>query len=424
LKQLGILRVDDCNELYETAMILRQQKVCRGNRAAATSISGGNLVMVADLGEMQGIEWPNYSAQTCEKIESLLPGFGKPTNPTDLTAAAIGQPGTYAKAVEVILDDPLVDTLIPVLTMAHSAEIKAVADIARRSSKPVPILWTGGVTDTSDLKPSDLVREGLAVFSDSNQCVKAIARMMTFESYRGKSRRARANERPLDIKVNDARDFLKRSNSVLNETDGKKLLQFYGIKTTSDRIALDEDQAAQIWRRMSVPVALKIQSEDIPHKTDIGCVSVGLNSESDVRRAFVQIMENATDGVVVQEMIPDSLEFIIGMTQDSSFGPVLTFGMGGIFVEVFKDVKFLLPPVTVEMVRESLAGLKCYPLLKGTRGHPERDIEQLIETIVRISWLSHDLGDLISEIDINPVAVLVKGNGIKVIDTLVVKKSD
>jgi len=429
LRQMGIIRVDDCNELYETAMLLRQQKVCTGRRAAATSISGGNLVMVADLGSLQQIEWPEYSDTTCRQIEELLPGFGNPSNPTDLTAAAIGQAGAYVKAVEIILEDPGIDALIPVLTMAHSSEIMSVAELSANSPKPVAMLWTGGATDRPEFKASDLVRMGHAVYTDTHQCVKALARLMDYGDYRKGLANKVLRPRPPEIEMKKARELVSEAGHSLTETQAKKLLQFYGIPITREHLATTAEQAVALAKSINGAVALKIQSPQILHKTEVGGVRINLATAAEVSEAYAQILQSvqrhapnaSIDGVLVQEMVTDAVEFFVGVSKDPVFGPVLTIGFGGIYVEILQDVVFRIPVLDKEAVATALQQLRGYGLLLGARGGAPRDINALIDTIVKISWLAVDLADLIDEIDINPIGVLPDGQGVRVIDSLIVR---
>lgn len=429
IRQMGIIRVDDCNELYEAAMLLRQKKVCNGRRAAATSISGGNLVMVADLGSLQEIEWPEYSDSTCSQIEKLLPGFANPANPTDLTTAAIGQAGAYEKSVELILGDPGIDAVIPVLTMAHSSEIMSVAEICASSAKPVALLWTGGATDAPDLKSADLVRMGHAVYTDTSQCVKALARLMDYGDHHRRLANHVARPRPAEVDIKQARKMIMEAGPSLAETQAKRILQLYGISVTREQLATTASQAVELAKSINGPVALKIQSPEILHKTEVKGVQVNLTTAAEVSEAYEQILKQVRhhaphaiiDGVLVQEMVTDSVEFFVGVSIDSAFGPVVTFGFGGIYVEILRDVVFRLPVLDEDAVAAALRQLRGYGLLLGARGGAPRDIEALIDTIVKISWLAIDLADLIEEVDINPIGVLPAGQGVRVIDSLIVR---
>lgn len=174
LDELGIHRVEDYKDLYEAAMLLRRGRYPKSRRVAATSISGGQLVLLADLGAAAGIDWPEYSMDTQAKLEQLLPGFGTASNPTDLTTAAIGQAGSAIAAVETILNDPNIDLMIPVLTVAPAAEIRALASLSANNAKPFVLVWVGWTGDDPQLTPEILIAAGHAVYRDAISCVKAV----------------------------------------------------------------------------------------------------------------------------------------------------------------------------------------------------------------------------------------------------------
>jgi acetyltransferase len=431
LRQMGIVRVDDCNELYETAMLLRQGRTAGGRGAAATSISGGNLVMVADLGGALDIEWPAYSAATRKSLERVLPGFGSATNPTDLTAAAIGQEGAYEHAARSILADPAVDVMIPVLTIASAAEVRTVARVAAASDKPVPILWTGCAADDPALTPEVLIAEGLAVYRDALPCLKAVRRLMDHGERQRRHREAPAM-RPSGIDAEAARRLLAdAAGGPFSEYRSKSLLACYGLPQPRELLAGSAAQAVAFAARLGGPAALKVQSPDIAHKTEAGAIRLGVGGETAVAEAYEAVLHAARqycpqariEGVLVQEMVTDGWEILLGVTQDPTFGPVLTLGLGGIYAEVLKDVAFRLAPLSAAEARRALLELRSVALLQGARGRAPADIDALIDCIVRVSWLAVDLRDELAELDINPLCVLPAGKGVRVVDALVVPRT-
>ncbi len=430
LAQMGILRVDDCNDLYETAMLLRRGRWPAGRRAAATSISGGNLVMVADLGAGLGIEWPAYTEQTQQALGACLPGFGTASNPTDLTAAAINQEGKFVAAVTTILADPNVDALVPVLTIAQAKEVRGVAEMSDSSDKAVTIVWTGETSDEPSLTPHTLVTQGHAVYRDAMPALKALRAAMTYGEFQARRTRP-AVQRPDGINTDAARALLAAADGPLSEYQSKALLRCYGLPVTQEYLAKTADEAVAFATRINGPVALKIQSPDIPHKTEAKAIRLHVQGDAAVRDAWQQVSANALlykaaariEGVLVQEMVSDAREMLVGITQDPSFGPVLTVGLGGIFVEVFKDVAFRLPPLDAGDALSALHELKSFRMLEGVRGQPAADIAALADCIARVSWLAFDLKDLIAELDINPLSVLPQGRGVRIVDALVVPRA-
>jgi acetyltransferase len=429
LRQLGILRVEDTSELYEAAMLLRRGRRPTGRRAAATSVSGGNLVMLADLGASVGVEFPQYSDATQGKLSELLPGFSAAANPTDLTAVAIGRKDAFASVCRVMAADPAIDTVIPVLTMSPAEEIRSVAEFSATCEKPVAILWTGGAFDEPALAAQTLVAEGHAVYRDAMPCLKALRASMQYGEFRRHLGRP-ARARPSGIAAEKARKLLEGKAGTLNEHDSKALLACYGLPVTREYLAQNAEDAVQRAHAIGGPVALKIQSADIPHKTEANAIRLGLGGEEAVRRAYEEVTLAAAaykpdariDGVLVQEMVGEGHEVLVGLSQDPTFGPVLTVGLGGIHAELLKDVAFRLPPVDAGEALEMLRELRTWPLLAGARGRAPADIEALAACIERTSWLAADLAGVVGELDVNPLMVLQQGAGARVVDALVVMR--
>jgi acetyltransferase len=421
LRQMGIVRVMDTNDLYETAMLLRTGKRAGGRRVAASSISGGNLVMVADLGATVGVEFPDYNSATQAKLRDFLPGFSTASNPTDLTAAAVGSKDAFASVARIMAEDPGIDAVVPVITFSPAEEIRSIAVVSAGSPKPVAILWTGKCSDDAALTPEKLVSEGHAVYRDALPCMKALRAAMRYAEFRRELARP-APKRPAGIDVEAARKM--ELKGTLSETQSKKLLGFFGLPLTKELVVQSSDAANKFQKALQNPVALKIQSPDIPHKTEAKAIRLGVSG--DLRTAYEEVIAAAKkykpdariEGVLIQEMVTEGHEMLIGVSRDPVFGPVLTVGLGGIYVEVFKDVAFRLPPVSREDARSMIDELRCSTILKGARGQPPVDVEALADCIERISWLAVDLKDKVLELDINPLRVLPKGA--RVVDALVV----
>jgi acetyltransferase len=224
--------------------------------------------------------------------------------------------------------------------------------------------------------------------------------------------------------------ILSGAKGTLSEHRSKALLACYGLPCTREHLARDDDAAVRVARETGGPVALKIQSPDIPHKTEAKAIRLGVLGDEAVRRAFREVMDAALayrpgaaiEGVLVQEMVEGGHEVLLGVSRDPTFGPVLTVGLGGVYVDVLKDLAFRLPPLSAQEALEALRELRAYPLLQGFRGRPRVDIGALAGCIERISWLAVDLQDSIAELDINPLRVLAEGKGVRVVDALVVLK--
>jgi acetyltransferase len=431
-RQLGLIRVNDARELYEVAMLLRRRAKPAGNGAAALAISGGNLVALTDLAAAEGIAFPAYAPETAQKLRGLIPGFAAVNNPTDLSAGAIGTKDTFATAARIMLEDPNIDAVIPVITIAPTEDIRGITALSETSDKPVAILWTGRSASDPTLTPELLVREGHAVFRDAMNCAQALARGMRWTAFLRKRATAPAPKRPAEADAEGARRILRAAGRTLTEAQSRAVLGCYGLFGPRETVVATPMDAVAAAAQIGGAVALKIVSADIPHKTEAGGVRLNLTGGAAVQDAAKTILGNAKayaadariDGILVQEMVTGGQEMLLGLTRDATFGPVLTIGFGGIHVEVLRDVTFRLPPVSAAEAAEALEELRLAPLLRGVRGAPAADITALADAIARFSWLASDLAEEIEEIDVNPLSVLPAGQGVRVLDALVVQRGD
>ncbi|HEY8614228.1 MAG TPA: acetate--CoA ligase family protein, partial [Roseomonas sp.] len=416
-------------ELYEVAMLLRQRARPRGNRAASLAISGGNLVLFTDLAASQGISFPSFAAETAARLRMLIPGFMAVNNPADLSAGAIGTKDLFATAARTLLEDPSVDVTVPLITFAPAADIRAVAAMAETAEKPVAILWTGRCSDDPSLTPRALVSEGHAVYRDALPCAQAVSRTMRWAEFLRRRADAPAPQRPADSDPARARALLEGVGGSLSEGASRQVLACYGLHGPSEVLAATPEAAVAAAAGFGGAVVLKIQSPDIPHKTEAGVIRLGVGGEA-VAPSAREILDAAKayapdariEGILVQEMVTGGQEMLLGMARDLTFGPVLTLGFGGIHVEVLRDVTFRLPPVSAGEAQEMLEELRLAPLLRGVRGAPASDMPALADAIARFSWLAADLGELLEEVDMNPLAVLPAGGGVRVLDALVVPR--
>jgi len=397
-RQFGLIRVDDCNELYEVAMLLRNRRFPRGPRAANMSVSGGNVALVSDLGAANGIEWPAFTQETQATLAELMPSFGRVSNPTDLTTAGILNPDRFGRVLEAAAADVNVDIMVPIVTFGTSADIHRVA-----------------------------------VYRDVLDCMKAVRAAVDYGRFLDafKHRSVHPAARPPGTDAKAAGVLLGAcATDTLSESVSKSILNAYGLAITGEAIAKDANEAAAIANRLGGALALKICSADIPHKTEAGAVRLNVAGEAAVRRAHEEVVAAARafkpdariEGVLVSRMAPRGVELMLGLTQDPVFGPVVVAGIGGIHVEVLRDLAYRIAPVDRTQAAAMLKELKAFALLQGVRGQPPRDIDALIDAIVRVSWLAMDLRDDIAELDINPLVALEPGQGALVVDALIVKR--
>lgn len=427
-KQYGLIRVYECNELYETAVLLRKRRWPRSLKAAAVSPTGGNIVQVADAGMTFGVEWLPYSDVTQATLAQLLPGYGKVSNPTDMTSVATGDQALYRQALNAIAADENVDNVIPVFASVSKADLQRGADFVSTSDKPAMMLWVGGCTDDPDYTPKTLVQQGVTVYRDATPCMRALRAAHDFGRHVHKLKtNALTPVRPAGIDAGKARGLLSACGARVTEREAKEILAAYGLPATRERLASTRAEAIAFARELGTPVAMKIESPDIAHKTEAGAIRLGVMGDDPVGTAYDEVMAAAKryaphariHGVLVQEMVPTGLEMMMGCLRDPVFGPVVAVGLGGIHVEVLKDVAYRAAPVTHLEALDMLNGLRAAKLLHGVRGAAPRDIETVADLVVRLSWFAHDFQNEVAELDVNPVVVLEQGA--RVVDALIVR---
>ena len=431
-RQFGILRVTDCNELYEVAKLLRRRKWPRSNRAAALTGSGGHSVLMADLGEANGIDWVAYQDKTVNGLRELMPDFAGISNPTDLTSALTSSQHLFEDALSVVVRDDNVDVLIPVLVAPTVPAIEDVIRLADTTDKPVAVLWTGYCPTDPTIIAATLVARGLPVYRDALTCLKSVRAAMTYGEFlrSHKQQAAQPAARPAGIDVEKARELLAAGAGPMTERASKEVLAAYGLRVTRERLANTAADAAGIARELGTAVALKIESADVPHKTEANAIRLNVNGDAGVARAFDEVMAAARryqpsaklDGVLVQEMAPAGVEAMLGVASDPTFGMVVVAALGGIHVEVLRDLAYRIPPLTTADAHAMLRELRAYPIFAGVRGAQPRDLDALCDAIVRLAWLAHDHADTVAEIDINPLTVLENGAGVRVVDALIIRK--
>ena len=428
-RQTGILQVEDIDDIVDYSHAFLSGKVPRGNRVAIITISGGAGILMTDEAIARGLAVQPLSPETVDRLRPLVPGFAALGNPIDLTAAIFDDTDLCRKALELIIDDPLVDAV----TMANAGlqgEIatkvaREIVNVALRSDKPIMLGWSAR-REVAGAAYALLDEAKVPHYRSPLRCMRALA-AITHHAEACRRYAATRAEPILSAASAAARAELAQARSELAEYRAKRLLAEYGIPITAEALARSPQEAARSAARIGFPVALKVQSAGIPHKTEAGGVRLALTNEAEVEAAYEDIMASARrhapnaviDGVLVQEMVTGAVEVILGVNNDPLFGPAVMFGLGGIFTEVLKDVAFRIAPLkrseAVAMIRE----VKGYPLLAGARGRPVCDEGALADTLCRLSALAVDLKDHLAELDINPLFVFPAGQGVKAGDALV-----
>jgi acetyltransferase len=351
-----------------------------------------------------------------------MPGYGRVSNPTDTTSVASGQPEIYRQTLATIAADTNVDVFAPVYTVPKRAELEHGVALAKGSEKPLAILLTGSCMDDPSYTVERIVAQGVPAYRDTLTCLQAVRAAVGYHEFLRAFRKRETFKRPPDV---TALPEFERG-PLLTERASKELLAAYGIPVTRERLARNADEAAACARAIGLPVALKVESPDIAHKTEAGGVRLNVAAEGEVRRAFGELVDAAfrhqpdarIDGVLVQAMAPPGIDMIVGSTTDAVFGPVVVAGLGGVHVEVLRDVSRRVAPLDAVEARAMLRELRAYELLEGVRGQSARDVDALVACIVRLSWLAADARGRIAQIDVNPLRVFERG--VLALDALVV----
>lgn len=430
-KQMGIIRLETLSELTSFVILHRSGRLPMGNNIGILSISGGAGVLMADRSEVLGLGVPEFKGETRRKLESYLPPFGSAKNPVDLTSAAVSEPEMLGKCLRALVEDDKIHMIALAMGfMPHMAPVLArdIIEIYNSTSKPI-------VLTTYVLNPSETViravesikNAGVPVLTDHLHAVQALKNLSWYAGKLRQFEETSKEKKPPRVRPSAAVIERIRSATPLSEYESKEILKNCGIAVTREALATSAAMAVRFAREIGYPVALKIQSPQIPHKTEAGGIRLNVSSDKEVRAAFKEIMLKARkykpgadiQGVLVQEMAGDGVEVIVGAVKDPVFGHVVMFGLGGIFVEALEDVSFRVTPLSRLDAEEMIRDIKGRRVLQGMRGKPPVDVKALVDVILRVSQLVVDHGEAIRELDINPLVVSKKGA--KVVDALIVK---
>ncbi len=427
-RQAGVIRVDKIEEMFNITKLLSNQPLPRGPNVGILTNAGGPGVLAADACEDWGLKVPALSAPTLERLREFLPEAASLGNPVDMIASAPAE--SFKRSMEAMLDDPAIDALvviyIPPLVTRPEEVAKSVRDAMNgyQGQKPViACFMTMGEMVNLELASGRYVPS--YIFPED--AIEALARAYHYSRFLS-TEEGRAPKFP-DIKDEDAGRLISGAAKRLEASgatsgwlmpeEGSALLGHYGIPAARMEVALTAEEAARKAAEAGFPVVLKLRSSTVIHKTDVNGVALDLRSEEEVRQNFNAMKEKLGDrmeGAVLQPMLYGGQEVILGMTFDPTFGPLVMVGLGGIQVELMKDVSFSLHPLTGLDPEKMLAGLKSLPLLKGWRGRPPRDMKALVEVILRFSVLIEDFPE-IRQMEINPLLVFDEGKGVSAVDS-------
>jgi acetyl coenzyme A synthetase (ADP forming)-like protein len=439
-RQSGVIRTDTMEELFDVAMLLAHQPVPRGNRVGIVTNAGGPGIMASDACEGHGLVVPALADETVAALRAFLPPEASTRNPVDMIASAT--PASFEQAVRLVVGDPNVDGVLaiyvpPIVTrpldvaqaIVRGADA-AAAEAREKGVTPKPVM--------SCFLGSHGVPEGLQSLHEGNipsysfpeAAAIALARAVRYGAWLD----APAGQVPELAGIDPARaraviaraiarDASRDAVTWLRPAELREVLESYGLSVVKSTNAQGAGDAVAAAGAMGYPVVIKLESDTITHKSDVGGVVLDVRNEAEVRRAFADIeskleaigRRGEMSGVSVQQLIKGGVEAIVGMTRDPGFGPLIMFGLGGVFVEVLKDVAFRIHPLTDQDAAGLVREVRGYPLLEGYRGQPPGDTGALEDVLLRVSRMVGDLPE-IEEMDLNPLKVLAPGKGCIAVD--------
>ena len=422
-RQYGVIPLEDGDDLQDLGRLAGSVPPPRGNRVGILTTSGGAGIILADACADEGLEVPPFSPELRGRLDPFLPSFGSSRNPVDMTAQVINDPQGFRGCLEALEESPEADLSVAVLSMITGESGDRMAqdleEAFRRAAKPLACCWLidrehgGAFVDR-------LRGAGVPLFPSLRRCARALGAL---------SRWAGTFREEGPVEAAPSRNLLDAFPGALTEYDAKRFLAQHGVPVTRERLVASREEALEAARQIGYPVALKVMSSRILHKTEAGAVALGLGGEEALTNAYGRILESALrfapegalQGVLVQEMVRDGFECILGVKRDPLFGPLVAVGLGGIYVEILRDVSLRRAPFGVATAREMLRELKGYPLLAGARGQKPRDVEALAELVARVSRIAAAEPDL-GELDLNPVFVGYAGQGAVAADALVLRR--
>ena len=417
--QSGVIRTDTIEDLFDTALLLAYQPVPAGDRVAILTNAGGPGIMAADACESAGLTLPSLQPKTMKALRAFLAPEASVKNPVDMIASADAP--SYEQALRLLTADQNVDAVIvifvPPLATGAPEVAHAILSGAAGSKKPILSCFMGSHGLPESLQS---LNEGhIPSYAFPEAAARSLARVAKYGAWRS----APQGKVPTLAGIDPDRARAVISGALAGADSGEsgkwldseaigKILAAYGVRTAAARPASNRGEAAVVAKSLGFPVVMKVRSPDVVHKTDVGGVKLGLRSEEEAARAFDEIRTSLArtkpsarfDGVTVERMVTGGIETIVGMTRDPLFGPVLLFGLGGVAVELLRDVSVRVAPLTDRDADEMIRGIRSYPLLEGYRGSPPSNTASLLDLLHRVSHMATENPEIL-ELDLNPVLV-------------------
>jgi len=430
-EQAGIIRCDHIEEMFNKAIAFAYQPPPKSDRVAIITNAGGPGVLTTDSAISNGLRLARFSEETTRILKRALPSTANINNPVDVIGDA--RADRYVAAIQAAFEDEGVDGIFVILTPQSMTDIDTIAteiaSIADKYSKPIYASFMGEKDVASGIKI--LQKNSIPHYSLAESMCSAFQAVHHFhQDVITRDHTASAiehiNRREAEKIMTKA---LSNGKAFVPEIETNEILRAYGLSLPGGGLAATRDEAVEIAEKIGYPVVLKVVSEQVLHKSEVNGVKLNLKDSGEVQEAFQAIHDSVSEalpdasiqGVYVVKMVTGCEEIIMGIKKDPAFGPVLMFGMGGIFVEVFRDVSFGIAPVNKVQARKIIEQTRAYEILRGVRGRPPRDIEALVDTLVRLGQLSLDFPQ-IEELDINPLFVNDEGEGSVIGDTRMILK--
>ncbi len=434
-KQGHVLRAHDLDDLLDKSQALSMLSPLRGDHILIVTNGGGIGVLATDSAEFHGLPLQAAPADLQDLMRKHMPDFGSPKNPVDITGQA-GLEG-YRGAIVDGLRHPWVDGLVILYCETAVTNPTAIAETVIKAieesgvkDKPIVAAFVGG--ELVNKARQQMLDAGIPLYFNPDKAMAAMAALRQVARFNDEGPASDFARRDVDMAA--ARAIIAKAREEgrgsLTEFEAKKLFALYGLPVDLPYVAATEAEVPALCAKMEFPLVMKIVSPDIIHKSDAGGVKLNIHSEAEAIEAFRTILANAKKykadakilGVLMQHMAPFGTEVICGSVNDSVFGPTVMFGLGGIFVEVLKDVTFRVAPIGTTTAMSMMKDIQAYPILQGVRGTKRRDQEALADVLSRLSQLVDDLGDEIAETDANPVMLYEEGQGVKVVDARIILK--
>jgi len=423
--QAGVIRANSMEELFDVALAFGYQPHLKGKRIAIITNAGGPGILATDALERLGLSLARFEVETIQELEKALPDAASAANPVDVLGDALAD--RFEFALDTVSKDPNVDGMIVILTPQAMTDIEgtaqSVCDLSARLDKPILGCFMGEQRIQAGI--DILMKNNVPNYPFPNRAATALKAMADYQEI---LKRPETEYETFDVDKQSVRKLIDSVRSEgrlsIGDAEAREILTAYGMRIPRSELANSADEAIKVANEIGYPIVLKIASPDILHKTDVGGVKVGLQNDEQLRDAYELMVYRAKRylpeariwGCLVQEMIPSgNLEVLVGMNRDPQFGPLVTFGLGGIYVETLKDVTFRIAPFSKLEAENMLKEIRAKALLDGVRGNPAVDKVAIVDTLLRIGQLVQDFPEIL-EIDINPLTVFAKGQGAIAID--------